>query len=230
MSPRKKNDNRRGTAKASSPAHKAETGRFRQRQRTRANIVAATVELLKSGVSPSMADIAAATGVARRTLYLHFPTLEHLLIDAQLGLLSQAAVDSAIATADTGGDAEARVIAMIDAIGSIANETLPLGRSLIRLTVESGGTHEPGVPLRGYRRIAWIEKAVGPLRERLGQHPFERLVSALAIVIGWEALIVLHDVRGLSIERQLETTRWAARALIRAALRDPAPQGRASKR
>jgi hypothetical protein len=82
------------------------------------------------------------------------------------GIVSESAVDSAIATADPGGDAEARVIAMIDAIGSIANETLPLGRSLIRLTVESGATHEPEVPLRGYRRIAWIEKAVAALRER----------------------------------------------------------------
>jgi AcrR family transcriptional regulator len=225
----RKNDNRRGTAKAS-VARDTEAGRFRQRQRTRANIVAAAIELLKSGITPSMADIAAATGVARRTLYLHFPTLEQLLIEAQLGLLSESSVDSAIAAADPGGDAEARVIAMIDAIGSIATETLPLGRSLVRLTVESGGAQEPGVPLRGYRRIAWIEKAVGPLRERLGQHQFEQLVSALAMVIGWEALIVLQDVRGLSIEQQIETTRWAARAIIRAALRDSVPPARSSKR
>jgi len=207
-----------------------ESGRFQQRQRTRANIIAATMELLRSGVTPSMADIAAATGVARRTLYLHFPTLEQLLIDAQLGLLSGSAVDSAIERADPGGDAESRVIAMIDALCATAEETLPLGRSLIRLTVESGRSREPAVPVRGYRRIAWIEKAVAPLRERLGKHSFEQLVSALATVIGWEALIVLQDVRGLSIGQQLETTRWAARAIIRAALRESTPQARAARK
>ena len=36
--------------------------------------------------------------------------------------------------------------------------------------------------------------------------------------IGWEALIVLQDLRGLSPEDQLDTSLWAARALIRAAL------------
>ncbi|MFC4944723.1 hypothetical protein [Pseudonocardia sp. GCM10023141] len=37
-----------------------ETGRFRQRRRTRAAIVAAAAELLRSGATPSVADIAEA--------------------------------------------------------------------------------------------------------------------------------------------------------------------------
>jgi hypothetical protein len=40
------------------------------------------------------------------------------------------------------------------------------------------------------------------------------------MIVGWEALIVLQDVRSLSHEEQLETTLWAARALITAALED----------
>jgi hypothetical protein len=47
---------------------------------------------------------------------------------------------------------------------------------------------------------------------------FERLISALAMVIGWEALVVLHDIRGLTPAAQIETSRWAARALIAAAV------------
>lgn len=38
------------------------------------------------------------------------------------------------------------------------------------------------------------------------------------MVVGWEALIVLNDVRGLPPDDQLEVSLWAARALIRAAL------------
>jgi hypothetical protein len=43
------------------------------------------------------------------------------------------------------------------------------------------------------------------------------------MVVGWEALIVLQDVRGLDADEQLETTLWTARALVQAALADSRP-------
>lgn len=51
---------------------------------------------------------------------------------------------------------------------------------------------------------------------------YERLLSGLAMVIGWEASIVLTDLRGLPLEEQHETSLWAARAVIAAAL-NPTP-------
>ncbi|MBI1212848.1 MAG: TetR family transcriptional regulator [Alphaproteobacteria bacterium] len=195
-----------------------ERGRFRQRRRTRAQIVQATMDLLKTSSAPTINDIAEAADVSRRTVYMHFPTLEQLLIDAKLGLLSQSAVDDVIAAADHGGSAEARVTAMIGAISAMSRETLPLGRSLIRLTAEE--TRDVGVPRRGFRRIGWIEKALAPLRDQLPRAAFERLVSALAMVVGWEAVIVLEDVRGLAAREQQKTSLWAANALIHASLEE----------
>ena len=195
-----------------------ETGRFRQRRRTRAAIVAAAAELLRSGQTPSVNDVAEAADVSRRTVYLYFPTLDQLLIDATLGMLSQAAVDEAIDAADTDGDPTERVAAMIRALYSMSAETLTLGRSLIRLTAAPGDGTDAPTPRRGYRRVGWIERALEPLRPQLDPAAFERLVSALAMVVGWEALIVLQDLRGLSPDEQLDTSLWAARSLIRTAL------------
>jgi len=197
-----------------------QSGRFRQRRRTRAAIVAAAADLLRSGRTPSINEVADAADVSRRTVYLHFPTLEQLLIDATLGMLSQAAVDEAIDAADTGGDVTERVAAMIRALSAMSAETLPLGRSLIRLTVDPPDGAKQTGQRRGYRRIAWIERALQPLRSQLDSARFERLVSALAMVVGWEALIVLQDLRGLPPAEQAETSAWAARALVRAALRE----------
>ncbi len=191
-------------------------GRINQRQRTRDDIIAAAIGLLKTGVTPSMAGIAEAARVSRRTVYLHFPTLDQLLTDARIGLLSQQAIDHALELVDPGGSVEARVTAMIDAIIENARQTLPLGRALIKLTVESPVA--AGAPRRGYRRVAWIEKALAPLRDELSAAEFERLVSALAIVIGWEALIVLADIRALEPADQRDTILWSARTLLRAAL------------
>src|SRR5262245_62722766 len=99
------------------------------------------MELLEQGQTPSLSEVADAADVSRRTVYLHFPTVEQLLLDATLGALSQRAVDEAIEAADPGGDdAEARVNAMIDALAGLSSETLPLGRRLIRLTVDAAPT------------------------------------------------------------------------------------------
>jgi len=207
------------------PATENETGRYRQRRRTRAAIVDATMRLVAAGTMPSVSEIADAAEVSRRTVYLYFPTLEQLLLDATLGLLSQTAVDDAIDAVDVAGDAEARVEAMLDAIGRLAGETLPWGRALIKLSVDDPGAGAPDGPRRGYRRIGWIEKAIEPLRDQLPTADFERLVSGLAMVIGWEALIVLQDLRGLDPEEQQDVSLWAARTLIRAALADAAGSG-----
>jgi AcrR family transcriptional regulator len=192
--------------------------RLRQRRRTRAAIVAAAAELLGAGVTPSVGQVAEAADVSRRTVYQYFPTLEQLLLDATLGLLGQGAVDEAIEAADPGGDPDARIAAMIRALGTLSAEQLPLGRRLIRLTVDAPPDPAADSPRRGYRRVGWIERALEPLRPRLAPAAFERLVSALAMVVGWEALIVLNDVRGLPPDDQVEVSLWAARALIRAAL------------
>jgi AcrR family transcriptional regulator len=216
------------TERGSVSATESQTGRYRQRRRTRSAIINATAELLQSGrTAPGVNEIADAADVSRRTVYQYFPTVEQLLLDATLGLLSQAAVDDAIDQADPGGDdALRRVSAMIRALTDMSSQTMPLGRSLIRLTVDApaGST---GQPKRGYRRIDWIETAIEPLRGRLDDAGFERLVSALAMVIGWEALIVLQDLRGLAPGEHAEVSTWAARALIQAALQDRLETSRA---
>jgi AcrR family transcriptional regulator len=208
----------------------AESGKARQRRRTRNAIVAATTTLLREGESPSVGEIAAAADVSRRTVYQHFPTLQQLLVDATVGMLSQESVDAAIDAADAGHlrgatgstqDAIARVTAMIRVLVESAEQTMPLGRNLLSLTV--GTPPEPGAPpRRGYRRTAWIERALDPLRPELSEPAYERLVSALAMVVGWEALLVLQDLRGLEQADQVETSQWAARALIEATMAEGA--------
>src|SRR4051794_31620565 len=165
---------------------KEETGRSGKRRRPGAAIVAAAADLLREGKTPTVNDVAHAADVSRRTVYQYFPTLEQLLIDATLGMLSQSAVDEAIDAADSGSDPTERVAAMIRALSAMSTETLPLGRSLIRLTVDAAAEEDSEAPRRGYRRIGWIERALEPLRPALDDAGFERLVSALAMVVGWE--------------------------------------------
>ncbi|GGT25263.1 hypothetical protein GCM10010176_082240 [Nonomuraea spiralis] len=69
-------------------------------------------------------------------------------------------------------------------------------------------------------RIEWLEQACQPLHGTLSEESFQRLVSALTIVVGWEAQIALRDVRGLDPQAEQETVIWAARALVEAAIKE----------
>ncbi|HEY1740749.1 MAG TPA: TetR/AcrR family transcriptional regulator [Acidimicrobiia bacterium] len=198
-------------------------GRTAQKRRTRAAIVAATRVLLAAGATPSIDEIAVAADVSRRTIYMYFPTLDQLLLDAASGLLAETIVENAIGAPAEGDDVVTRADALAHAIVELAPEALPLGRKIIALTVDAAGRSDHDGPTRrGYRRIEWIERALAPLREAAPPAAYERLVSALAIVLGWEALVVLEDVRGLDNAAQDDTVRWATRVLVEAAIADAA--------
>ena len=194
-------------------------GRAGQRRRTRKAIVQAAAQLLTAGADPSIGEIAAAADVSRRTVYTYFPTLDQLLLDAAIESMGLGIDNALDAVADA--DVRVRVAEMISVLAGELAQTLPLGRKLIRLTVDAppGG---PG-PKRGYRRTGWIEKAVEPLRLVLGHRRFEKLVSSLSLVVGWEAFIVLFDVRGLSQDEARTVITDAALALVDGALAEIAP-------
>jgi AcrR family transcriptional regulator len=175
-----------------------------------------------------MAEVAEAADVSRRTVYQYFPAHEQLLTEAVLAGL-RPYFERPIALAED--DVEARIEALVETMWSMSRGTEHMGRAMIRLTV---GAPEHGTgpyfPRRGFNRIEWIEKALEPVRERLDEFSFERLVSALALCFGWEAFIVLKDVRGLDHTDAERVSVWAARAVLRAALADQPDESRGSVR
>jgi AcrR family transcriptional regulator len=191
----------------------AGAGRERQRRRTRKAIVDAAVALLGAGGAPSMAEIAEAADVSRRTVYLYFPTLEHLLADAAL----EAARATVEPRFEATGDVDERLERLVRAVQQGFAETEELGRTIIRHTVGAAASGAPRkTPRRGYRRVEWIERALEPLRDTVPPERFDRLVSALTLLIGWEAMIVLEDTRGLDHTEAEEVCVWAARTLLAA--------------
>ena len=204
----------------------AEMGRVAQKRRTRKAIVAAAAELLAQGKTPSLNDVAAAADVSRRTVYMYFPTIDQLLIDAALGSLTRNTVEAALDSVKDSEDVQQRVEVMTRAVQKDFAATEQQGRTLLRLTVDAApSARSADQPLRGYRRIEWIERALAPLRGKVDSYRFERLVSALAMVIGWESLIVARDIRALSLDEAEQVSAWAARALVKATMTEALPPG-----
>jgi AcrR family transcriptional regulator len=195
----------------------ADPGRVAQRNRTRKAIVDATMQLMASGRTPSIAEIIQAAQVSRRTVYMYFPTIDQLLLDATLGAIGQQSIDPVINAAESTDPAE-RVEQLSRAINGSTKENMHLGRALIRLTIE-GAEPSSGGPRRGYRRVGWIERALEPVRAKLSPQEFERLVSALTVLMGWEPMIVLKDLRGLETKEAEDVLAFAARAVVEATLK-----------
>jgi AcrR family transcriptional regulator len=182
-------------------------GREAQRRRTRKAIVDAATRLLADGRQPSVDEVAAAADVSRRTVYLHFPTYDQLLLDATLGALTavEGPMTGSWSDAD---DAADRVAALVRAVLDKAPESLPLGRQIVRLGVDADG------PPRGQRRLGWIEAALEPIRAELTDEQYGRLSAALTVLIGFESMIVMRDVVGADAAAETRALTWAARALV----------------
>jgi AcrR family transcriptional regulator len=189
--------------------------REKQKARTRRDLVAAAQALLEQGRTPTVTEVADAAEVSRRTAYRYFPTGEQLMVEA---LLEGARVDVErdIDAGSSDDPIDTRVDRLVAALHDLTVTKEHLLRQMIRFTIDRDQI-EPGVPPRPSRRLDYVEQALAPLREELPADDYDRLVHAMAIVIGIEARIVLRDICGLDDTQILDTARWAAHALVAAA-------------
>jgi AcrR family transcriptional regulator len=190
-----------------------------QKARTRRDLVEAARTLVAAGGTPTVSEVADAANVSRRTAYRYFDSAEQLLTEAALEGL-RADVENLIDAGAPGEDMPTRVGRLVEAHHEVTRKNERLLRQMIRFTINRGQI-APGVPPRPSRRLEYVERALAPLRDELSPGQFDRLVHATAVVIGIEARIVLEDICGLDDEEVLATERWAAQALLAAAMREP---------
>jgi AcrR family transcriptional regulator len=173
-----------------------------------------------------VAEVADAALVSRATAYRYFPTQEYLLFEAALESEStRSDIDRQLDDNTLPEDPEARLEMLIDALQRRILDKEAAFRTMLRLSLEQSpevgehyGGQSPPSRLRGGGRVRWIEKALAPVRGRLEEPDFRRLVAALSLCMGIEALIVLRDVCALEPEEAEEVSRWAARMLLRSSL------------
>ena len=190
--------------------------REQQKARTRRDLVAAALDLLADGRTPTVSEVADAAEVSRRTAYRYFPSADQLMTEALLeGMRSD--VERDIDGGSPNDGVAPRVDRLVNALHDLTVNNEHLLRQMIRFTIDRDQI-EPGVPPRPSRRLEYVEQALEPVRNQLAPGEYERLVHAMAVVIGIEARIVLRDICGLDDTQILETERWAAHALLAAAL------------
>jgi AcrR family transcriptional regulator len=203
-----------------------EDGRINQKRRTRAAILEAAKYLLREGQMPSVAEAADAARVSRATAYRYFPTQEYLLSEAALES-ARTDINHLLERAAPSNDPAVRLDTLVQVLQQVTLEQEAAFRTLLQLSLEThsngGHNHEATQDrLRGGRRIGWIEEAPAPLGNSFDTDPatFRRVVAALSLCVGIEALVVLQDVCGLEAAEAVHVSRWAAQALLQAGRRE----------
>lgn len=195
--------------------------RANQKARTRAAIVAAASALREAGgATPTVAEAAAAAGVARATAYRYFPTQEALEVEVGDIRADVVAVEALLHEL-TMDDAEDRVLGLLDAFNPLVVQKEEHFRRALWVYLDTwlrsqrAGHEAPAV--REGRRMRWLDQALGPL-DGLPDDRRRRLQAALSLTLGGDAIVVMKDVCGLGDEEALDVLRWTAGAILRAAL------------
>ena len=189
-----------------------ESGRTRQKQRTRNDLVAAARDLIASGgAAPTVEEAAAAASVSRTTAYRYFRSQRELLVAAhpEVELTS-------LLPADVGEDPEVRIRAAVREFMAMVVDTESQQRTMLRLSLEDD-TSPRQLPLRQGRAIGWFSEALEPVSDQLGADGVRRLAVAVRAVSGIEALVWLTDVAGLTRDEAIDQMVWSAVALVRRA-------------
>lgn len=213
----------RSPVQATVPAPGPEAG---ARGRTYRLLLAQAMELAADGRLVTVAEVAAAASVSRATAYRYFPSRSHLIsaiVGESLGPVRRFE-SSAV-------DGRERVQDLFTKTFPRFRQFEPHMRAALQLSLEhwalvrSGSITEE--PYRRGHRVAILTRIAAPLKSRMPESEFKRLLRALSIIFGIEPYVVLKDIWGCSDREVQAIARWMADALIDAALRARRAQVRA---
>ena len=190
-----------------------ETGRTNQKARTREALITAARQLLARGITPTIEAAATEAAVGRTTAYRYFKNSRALLAatfpDVELrSLLGE----------DPPEDPMARLEIVAEHLTRRIAEYEPEYRAQLRLALEGEPVGGESLPLRVGRRIEWLEDALDPLRGRMPEPEFRRLLYGIGATLGIEAFVWLTDMAGMSEEEAAEIMRSNARTLLRSSI------------
>jgi len=175
----------------------SDTGRVNQKKRTRIAIVQACRELIRSGATVTMPDVARLALVSEATAYRYFPDLASLVHEAFDGMWPSPA--EALAPVAGSRDPVERVAFACEFLlrGVLSSQTAVRAMIAATITRPEQAATRPGI------RFGLIEEALAPLNDTLG---------------GTEALFSLTDLARLTPEDAIASLVRTATTVTEAAL------------
>ena len=189
------------------------------RGRTYEQLLSCAMKLAQDGRLVTVAEVAAAAGVARATAYRYFASRSQLIaaiVERSLGPTVRRFESSEV-------DGRARLQQLFIETFPRFNEFEPHMRAALQLSLEHWALERSGrlqeEPYRRGHRVAILSRAAAPLKAQMPAHEYRRLLCALSIIYGIEPYVVLKDIWGCSNREVDQIARWIASALVDAAMK-----------
>jgi AcrR family transcriptional regulator len=190
----------------------ATTGRVNQKRRTRAAILHAAAELMRTGREVTMPEVAHDALVSEATAYRYFPDLASLLAEAMAG--QWPTPQRALASVADSSDPVERVAVATEHLLRHVLTFQGAVRAMIAATV----TRPEAAALRPGLRFGLIDHALAPVADVLDPAALDQLKNDLAVVVSAEALFSLTDLCRLEPEAAIASVVHTATTLTRAAV------------
>lgn len=189
--------------------------RERQRARTRQAILDAATELLDAHTDVTIESVVESSGISRATIYRYFESADDISWHA---LTDRATDDAEEVVVAAGDDPLCRVAAAERVVHELLFADADSLRRVVATTVArvlEGRAQDTDRPAR---RLRYIDTAIEPIADELGEEATFRLRHALAAVIGTEAFVALVDVCRIDPDETRDVLGWATQALVRQAM------------
>ena len=186
--------------------------------RTRRLMMNTAIRLMQDGVTPSISDAAVAAEVSRATAYRYFPSQAALIqgvVEEALGpILIWDSEDTNMDTrlTDFFNFSLPRIFEFEATFRAALQHSLDIRSRNVENIKQV--EHE----LKRGHRIEILKKLIAPLKKDLSAKQSTKLVKALSLLFGIEAIIVLKDIGQLNSKDTQATIQWAARSISEKAL------------
>lgn len=177
-------------------------GRMAQKQRTRKAILDGARTLLGEGKPVTVAAAAEKHSISKATAYRYFSDPALLVAEAGLDISVKSYEDVVSGTADL----RQRLTAISLYFFDLALKHEASFRKFVSMTLATWTPDTKNNPaLRGARRVAMFERAMVSSDVKLARKQQEKLIRALSVATGTEAMIALLDVAGADPATARET-------------------------
>jgi len=188
-----------------------ETGRIAQKMKTRQVLLATANAMMLEGKELHIEEVAKEAGVSKATAYRYFSNKDILQQEAFLHKKSEDKED--LFSNSDKDDIKARIEILIKYHYNVLTKNEIEFRLYLSAALKDSVQNKLNYSRAG-RRVLLIEEALISLKETKTKTQFNKIVSAISIILGIESITILKDLCGLENKNVLGIWRWMIHKIV----------------